>query len=117
MTWSDRMKKQSAMSSMVRVFLSLAVMATVAAGCGDNEVGLTSDKDITRFTVLGVDGTITGTNIKVVLPMGSDLTQLTPTIVHTGAKVTPASGVVRDFTNPITYTVTATDHSTKDYLV
>jgi len=72
-------------------------------------------KDITKFTILNIDGTITGTDIAVTVPFGSDKTKLTPTIVITGASVSPASGVEQNFTNPVTYTVTAADGSTKAY--
>jgi len=43
----------------------------------------------------------------------ADLTALTPTIqVSAGASISPASGAVQDFTNPVTYTVTAQDNTT-----
>ena len=47
------------------------------------------------------------------------LTALAPTIsVSAGASVNPASGVTLDFTNPVTYTVTAEDGTTtKDWTV
>jgi hypothetical protein len=40
----------------------------------------------------------------------ADITNLTPTITLSyGATVIPLSGVARDFTNPVPYTVTAED--------
>lgn len=62
-------------------------------------------------------GTIDGTNITVELPYGIPITQLIPTISITGVLVSPASGVAQDFTNPVIYTVTAEDSSTKEYIV
>ena len=45
--------------------------------------------------------------ITVQVPQGSDLAHLTPVITVTdGATVTPASGLVQDFTRPVNYTVT-----------
>ena len=73
--------------------------------------------DITQFTILGVDGTITGTSIALTLPFGTDLTSLTPTIAITGTGVSPASGAPQDFTSPVIYTVIAADLTTKDYTV
>jgi hypothetical protein len=60
------------------------------------------------------DGTI---QIEVV--NGSDLTALVPMIsLSGGASVSPENGVVQDFTNPVTYTVTAEDGVTmKDWVV
>jgi hypothetical protein len=45
------------------------------------------------------------------------LTALTPDITHTGVSITPASGVIQDFTSPLEYTVTAGDGSTQKYTV
>lgn len=43
----------------------------------------------------------------------ANLAALTPTIqVSAGASISPASGAVQDFTNPVTYTVTAQDNTT-----
>jgi hypothetical protein len=103
---------------------SAAVTYTVTAADGSTKtytvtvsVALNSAKDITQFTIDGVDGVITGTNITLTLPFGTSLASLTPTITHTGASVSPASGVAQDFSAAVTYTVTAADSSTKAYTV
>src|SRR4029078_12863086 len=80
-------------------------------------VAPSSAKDITQFTILGVDGAISGTDIALTLPFGTNLASLTPSITITGVSVNPASGVTQDFTAPIAYTVTAADASTKMYTV
>ena len=55
-------------------------------------------------------GTISGTSITVSVPYGTSVTALVPTIaVSAGATVNPASGAARNFTSPVTYTVTAED--------
>lgn len=75
-------------------------------------------KEITAFSINGVEGTISGTDIALTLPIGSEVTSLTPTItVSEGASVIPASGVAQDFTQPVTYTVVAKDATTKEYIV
>ncbi|WP_024480882.1 DUF5018 domain-containing protein [Cellulophaga baltica] len=74
-------------------------------------------KDITDFAIDGVDGIITGTNISLTLPAGTDVTSLSSTVTHTGASVNPTSGVAQDFTSPVEYTVTAADGTTKVYTV
>jgi hypothetical protein len=79
-------------------------------------------KSIRAFTVAGVtattaDGGIdedTGT-IGVTVPYGTDLTNLTPTLAHTGASYTPMGA--QDFTYPVVYTVMATNTTTKPYTV
>ncbi|HLO18095.1 MAG TPA: DUF5018 domain-containing protein, partial [Anaerolineales bacterium] len=55
--------------------------------------------------------------IAVTVPSGTNVTALVPTITHTGASINPASGVAQNFTNPLTYTVTAADGSTQAYTV
>jgi hypothetical protein len=79
---------------------------------------LSGDKDITQFTILGVDGIVDGTNITLTVPNGTDLSALIPSTINiTGVSVTPAEGTPNDFTTPATYTVTAADNTTKSYTV
>ena len=70
-------------------------------------------KLITSFKLLGfkpeVDGYIDNDTftITAVVPDGTDITKITPTIeVSDNAIVSPESGSIQDFTNPVTYTVT-----------
>ena len=54
--------------------------------------------------------------IEAVLPWGTDLTTLIPIItISPKATISPASGVVTDFTDPVIYTVTAEDSSYVEY--
>ena len=75
--------------------------------------------DITAFSIGDAEGTIDGSNIAVEVPHGTAVTALTPTItVSEGATVSPTSGTEQDFTNAVTYTVTAEDgETTKVYTV
>ncbi|WFO16751.1 PKD domain-containing protein [Cellulophaga baltica 4] len=78
---------------------------------------LSTEKEITSFIVIGVEGTIVGTDITIELPEGTDLTTLSPVIIHTGASISPESEVSQDFTNPVIYTVTAQDQTIQTYTV
>jgi hypothetical protein len=86
-------------------------------------VALNSAKAITAFSfaslVPPVDGIINAGNrtISVTVPYGTDVTSLVPTIAHTGESISPDSGVSRDFTSPVTYTVTAEDTTTLEWKV
>jgi formylglycine-generating enzyme required for sulfatase activity len=98
------------------------VIYTVTAADGSTKaytvtvtVAPSSAKDITGFSILGNAGTISGTSIAVTVPYNTDKSSLTPTITHTGVRVSPASGVSQNFTSPVTYSVTAADGSTKAY--
>src|SRR5690606_40738524 len=48
---------------------------------------------------------------------GTNDTALVPIITHTGANISPNTGVAQDFTSPVIYTVTAADSTTKTYTV
>jgi hypothetical protein len=94
-----------------------------------------SDKDITAFSFTtaanpdnmaitsNIAGTISGTDIAVTVPYGTDLTTLVATFTITGTKVQvggtdQASGATANsFASPVTYTVHAADAGTKGYTV
>ena len=79
-----------------------------------------NEKSILSFIIDGVEGDINeiAKEVEVMMPEGTDVTQLVPTIVVSeGATVEPASGVAQDFTNPVTYTVTAQNGTTAVYTV
>lgn len=74
--------------------------------------------EITGFSIDGVEGVIDGEKITVTLPYGANIKQLSPSIeLQAGATVSPASGSEVDFTNPVTFTVTAADGTAKTYTV
>jgi len=54
--------------------------------------------------------------ITVMVPYGTSVVSLTPTIVISDdATINPDSGIAQNFTNPVTYTVTAQNDTTQDY--
>lgn len=74
-------------------------------------------REITSFTVLGIEGTIIGTAITLTVPFGTNRNGLAPVISHNGVSLSPASGTPRDFRSPVMYTVTAIDGSMRTYTV
>jgi hypothetical protein len=83
-----------------------------------------STKDSTRFDFPGIEtetviGGVPNTDetypIYVWVPPGTDLTTLSPDIAYTGVAIDFPAGVVRDFSGPVDYTVTAEDGSEKTY--
>jgi hypothetical protein len=102
---------------------SLTVRATSVADTtkyGTAEVTpVSGTKDITGFSIKGIEGAIKagGRTVTVTFPYGTPVTSLSPLITHNGAGVSPASGAAQDFTNPVTYTVTAEDNSTAVWTV
>jgi hypothetical protein len=71
----------------------------------------------TGFTFEDGSGSVSGTDITVTVPYGTDIRSLTPVVIHTGETISPAAGAAQDFSNPVTYTITATDGTTGAYTV
>jgi hypothetical protein len=72
---------------------------------------LSSGKQITSFKIVTPSATgvidTTAKTIAISVPVGTVLTSLTTDIaLPAGYTISPASGVARDFTNPVTYTIT-----------
>ena len=79
-----------------------------------------TSKSITAFSIGSDIGVINETNhtIAVTVPFGTTVTALIPTVaISNAATVSPPSGVVNDFTNPVTYSVKAENGSVQDYTV
>ncbi len=78
--------------------------------------------EVTGFTFTNQIGDavidIENRTITAQLLQGEDLTSITPTITtFAGSGVSPASGISRDFTNPVEYTVTAEDRTSATWTV
>lgn len=79
-----------------------------------------SERAILEFKIGNSKGVINEAKktITVTVEQSANLKALAPEItVSENATVTPASGEVVDFTNPVTYTVVAKDVSTQEYVV
>ena len=82
-----------------------------------------SEKQITAFDFNDFSSPVTGSidesskTISLTVPNGTDLTSLSPSISFAGSSVSPGSEVSQNFTNPVTYTVTAEDDSIVSYEV
>ncbi|MBN2659509.1 MAG: hypothetical protein JXR86_20800 [Spirochaetales bacterium] len=113
------MKRQFYILSVVLIFL-------IMAGCSSPTASdLGSEKAITGFAFAEPEaaGVINGTDIAVTFPTGTDVRALvanfetTGTVVHVGNTAQISGKTVNDFTNPLTYRVTAKDGSTEDYRI
>jgi len=97
-------------------------------------IAANTDKDINEFKItaalnsgsgVSVDciGSISGTDISVIVPYVTNLDSLVATFSITGASVSVGSTVqssnvtANNFNNPVTYTVKAADNSIKSYVV
>ncbi len=99
----------------LKYFLSAILFISLFTACDNtpnDTVDLDAEVDIISFSIDGKEATIDATKqtIKLLMPPGSDLTTLEPSIaISDGAIIKPASGVAIDFTNsttsPIEYRV------------
>lgn len=86
---------------------------------------LSPAKDLTAFSINGLNGVVSGNTFSVTLPYGTNLASLVANYSTTGATVKignatqVSGGTVNNFssstTKPITYTVYAADGSSQDY--
>ena len=75
-------------------------------------------KSILSFSYGSISAKITGTNITLNVPFGTDVTALKPSIeVSPFATVSPQSDTAQNFTNPVQYIVTAQNGGTQTYTV
>jgi len=128
------MKMSSGRGARSAVIGAAVLLALVFTGC-DNPVldtvaqmraeTATAQKDMTAFSIKdpAVIGTISGTDVAVTVPYGTDLTGLVAVFTITGASVT-VNGVtqtsnvtINNFTSPVGYLVAASDGSTQLYTV
>lgn len=98
-------------------------------GCNgtSNTVPSSSLKAITAFSFPSsngpVNGVISGQNIAVTMPYGTDVTSLVATFttsgasVHVGSTAQTSGSTPNNFTSPVSYVVTAEDGSTATYTV
>jgi outer membrane protein assembly factor BamB len=88
---------------------------------------LSTAKNITSFVFKVADnaaaiskdlvGVIENDTIKLLFPAVISLTNLVPTITHSGKSISPVSNLATNFSNVVNYTVTAQDGSSKMYTV
>lgn len=111
-------------------FFSLILFASFLSCTKDKEVKpastvtKSSEKITSSFKFSGFSPEIIGEinrtekKITLIVPNGTDVTALVPTIEVSGkATVSPASGTAQNFTNPVKYSVTAEDGSKQEYEV
>lgn len=110
-------------------YVILVAVTITSVQCSDDdgtppEDPKSTEKSITSFKFAGLTPAVTATineagkTIAATLPAGSSVTALIPTIaVSEDASVSPTSGTAQNFTNPVTYTVTAEDGSKQTYTV
>ncbi|UOE38751.1 DUF4960 domain-containing protein [Chryseobacterium oryzae] len=105
-----------------QLIILLMISAALVWSCDSQmEDGLVTDVsvNVASFKVNGVSGVIDNQNdkITVTLPYGTAVTAISPVIeIPQGASISPASGVVQDFTQPVKYRV-KNGNIYKDYTV
>ena len=108
-------------------FLIVLIVLASLASCNNDEPDPATknlSRSIISFSLGSLNPSVaaiideSAKTVKADLPSGTDLTKLAPTItVSDKATVSPASGVVQDFSKPIVYTVTSEDGAIQAYTV
>jgi len=117
--------KSSCLIYVLCLTLSLLFINCSGGGGGgtDNAPVLSSEKNITSFSILGISGVIGENTITLTVPSGTVLNALVATFATTGQRVTvggviQVSGITQNnFSTTVIYTVTAEDSSNKIYTV
>ena len=122
-----KIENKEIMKNLFRNYLSISLFALIliVVACKKDDVmtpAKSSDKSMSSFAYSSlspaVSSTITGTTVAAMVPFNVDVTSLAPTVtVAAKATVSPASGSTQNFTNAVTYTVTAEDGTTQAYSV
>ncbi|HUJ19278.1 MAG TPA: hypothetical protein VL197_14940 [Nitrospirota bacterium] len=112
---------------IISLFFFASIFLSACSGGGGLTIPLSDAKAITAFsfTNLAATGTIdeSAKTISVTVPNGTNVTRLVATFTTTGAGVKVGStmqisgATENDFTNPVTYLVTAADGSSLAYTV
>lgn len=106
--------------------LDLDVTCNAGLAAGIRSAAAGGPKDFTAFSIpsLSAVGVFSSSGIAMIAPAATtSLAGLVPTFTHSGASVslngiTQTSGITSvDFTNPVTYTITAADGTKKDWVV
>lgn len=110
------------MKSKIKMSL-LALLSLLTISCSNsddsNSDSQSSAKKINSFVISGVQGNINESSKTIVieLSIGTNISSLTPIIgISQNATVNPSSNSAQDFTNSVSYVVTAQDNSTVTYV-
>jgi hypothetical protein len=108
--------------------LVLFIVIITFYSCGSDPepepIPQSSEKSITGFKFSGITPEVVGIisesdkKISLIVSAQTDITALVPTIsISEKSTVSPQSGVIQNFSNPVTYTVRAEDGTTQAYQV
>ncbi len=111
------------MSNKIFLYFTL-LFVILSCSKKDTQPAKSSSKSIIIFTFnsfnIPVRASIDSVQktISITLPVGSDASKLAPIIIISNkATISPASGVIQDFTKPVIYSVTAEDGTIANYTV
>lgn len=108
------------MKTLKSLFLFLLASTVLFSCSSDDEDIKSSEAKILKVTIGSSSATINeaAKTIAITMPNGTDKSKLTPTIsISEKATVNPGSGAEVNFTNPVTYTVTAEDGGVQAYVM
>lgn len=120
---------------IVRIYASLAAICFLTiSSCTKQEtypeplvLEKSDQKEIISIAFIGADSiqiassdiyvNVENDTFYISFPYVTDLNNLVPKIAYKGMQISPASGIAQDFSQPVDYTVTAEDSTTKKFVV
>jgi hypothetical protein len=111
----------------MKQFIFLSITSFCLAACQKNKTAgpLSSDKNVSAVVFKAADnpslpadvtGTISTDSIKFQLHKSISLNNLVPTISFSGRSISPSNHTQQNFNNTVTYTITAEDGTTENYV-
>lgn len=114
---------------MKNLYFPLTIVVSLCFfGCqkGDSSTVLSSTKNIFAIVFKSSDNPgllsdvttiVNSDTIKGTFPIGTSLNSLIPSISFSGRNISPINRTSQNFVNPVTYTITAEDGTTKNYIL
>lgn len=101
------------------LFVTILLASLLTACKDDADIVLSDAAEIVKFQINDVEGVINETDISVILPNGTDLTNLTAEVsLSEHASIDPDPSTISDYSTPRKFSITSQDRSTtKTYSV
>jgi outer membrane protein assembly factor BamB len=108
---------------MKNLALLLSLLLIIGTSCDKRDEELSGESKIISVKlksdseIQNIDVVISNDSVKITVPPSVNLSNLTPFFSLDGISISPASGIAKNFTKPVEYTVTAEDGTQKKYIV
>lgn len=92
-------------------------MVSIAANSPKRIISVTFKSTDNPDFEYDISGILNGDSVQCLFPPNTDMSNLVPDISFVGESISPANKVVQNFNQPVIYTITAEDGTTKAYTI